>query len=49
MVVTVFPNPAAYLLMLSDSQVTAVLDAKENGLAIHWAYTAVAEEIGRVE
>jgi len=41
MVVTMFPNPAAYLLMLCDPQVTAALNAKENGLAIHWAYTAV--------
>lgn len=49
MTVTMVPHPAAYLLMLSDSQVTAVLDAKENGLAIHWAYTAVAEGFGRVE
>lgn len=41
MVVTMFPNPAAYLLMLCDPQVTAMLNAKNNGLAIHWAYTAV--------
>jgi hypothetical protein len=41
MVVTMFPNPAAYLLMLCDPQVTAALNAKKNGLAIHWAYTAV--------
>ncbi len=46
MVITMFPNPAAYLLMLSDSHVTAALDSKENGLAIHWAYTAVEEENG---
>ncbi len=41
MVVTMFPNPAAYLLMLCDPQVTAELASKTNGLAIHWAYTAV--------
>ncbi len=46
MAVTTFHSAAAYLQALIDPKVLEAADAKAAGLNIHWAYTALAEDLG---
>ena len=45
MVVTGYPSRAAYLSVLSDPNVVAASNARVDGLAAHWIYTAGNQQI----
>jgi hypothetical protein len=40
MVVTRYPNPAAYLSLLRDPRVIAASYSRVDGLELHWIYAA---------
>ena len=46
LLVTRYPHRNAYLAALSDPAVAAQLDSRREGIALHWAYTAIATELG---
>jgi hypothetical protein len=46
MVITTFPSPKAYLLMLLDGEIAPLSGLVETGLSVHWLYTAYFRDPG---